>query len=382
MIDPCVRALFSSIKTFDDWTIAYSVRVWFMTSTDTLAAPVRSTFEANPERPEKHLIIAGTGRSGTSFLVRFLSALGLDTALARYGEAAGWDLDANAGLENFGLSPEESLPYVIKSPWIAEYVEKLLGERRFQIDAFILPMRNLVDAAASRAIVELRAIHQSQPWMAECLDRSWETFAHTPGGIVYSLNPLDQARLLAVQFHQLILRVSERQIPIFFPVFPRMASDWEYLYRCLAPVLPAGVTSQMAREAHESVADRSKVRTTDEMRNQANGSAAPHVGSRYPSSVEVDNIALRREIARLRMELASVTETRVGLERHSQNLQSELAAATEARSDLERQRENLQSEIAQLNRAIAGKTAAAASNWRVRLPLARWRWRTGSNAST
>jgi hypothetical protein len=68
------------------------------------------------QSPEKHLIIAGTGRAGTSFLVRYLTELGLDTTLARNGERAGWDAEANAGLENL-LVWGEKLPYVVKSPW-------------------------------------------------------------------------------------------------------------------------------------------------------------------------------------------------------------------------------------------------------------------------
>jgi hypothetical protein len=45
----------------------------------------------------RHLLIAGTGRAGTSFLVRYLTELGLDSRLRRYGENAGWDENANAG---------------------------------------------------------------------------------------------------------------------------------------------------------------------------------------------------------------------------------------------------------------------------------------------
>ena len=187
--------------------------------------------------PEKHLIIAGTGRAGTSFLVRYLTELGLDTTLARNGDRAGWDAEANAGLENLLVSGAD-LPYVVKSPWIGEYVEQILKEERFKIDAFIVPVRDLVEVATSRVVLEQRAIHQHNPWMADQLDRSWETYGHTPGGLVYSLNPLDQARLLAVQFHQLVLKASEAGIPLVFPVFPRIAADWEYLHKSLLPILP------------------------------------------------------------------------------------------------------------------------------------------------
>src|SRR5271166_7173105 len=130
-----------------------------------------------------------------------------------------------------------------------------------------------------------------------------------PGGVVYSLNPLDQARLLAIQFHQLVLKVSEVGLPLIFPVFPRIVTDWEYLHRCMEPILPAHITKEISRAAHARVADVSKVRVTREIstRNQSNVVYRPElfVGPRYPSSSEIDNIALRREIVRIREEQES-----------------------------------------------------------------------------
>jgi len=183
--------------------------------------PPRGEIEANPaiQSPEKHLVIAGTGRAGTSFLVRYLTELGLDTTLTRTGNRAGWDAEANAGLETL-LVPGNDLPYVVKSPWISEYVDQVLNEKQFRIDAFIVPVRDLVEAATSRVVLEQRAIHQTNLWMAEQLNGPWETYGHTPGGVVFSLSPVDQARLLAVQFHRLVLKLSEAEIPFVFPVFP------------------------------------------------------------------------------------------------------------------------------------------------------------------
>jgi hypothetical protein len=258
------------------------------------------------QSPEKHLIIAGTGRAGTSFLVRYLTELGLDTTLARNGERAGWDAEANAGLENL-LVWGEKLPYVVKSPRISEYIEQILKEDRFKIDAFIVPVRDLVEVATSRVVLEQRAIHQHNPWMADQLDRTWETYGHTPGGLVYSLNPLDQARLLAVQFHQLVLKASEAGIPLVFPVFPRIATDWEYLHKSLRPILPPEITEDAARAAHVRVADAAKVRITTEIVKETPSNVIYRTelrpGAQYPSLIEVDNLALRREISRLRHEL-------------------------------------------------------------------------------
>jgi hypothetical protein len=292
------------------------------------------------QNPKRHLIIAGTGRAGTSFLVRYLTELGLDTTLARNGECSGWNSEANAGLEELPIFGND-LPYVVKSPWISECVEQILANKRLKVDAFIVPVRDLVESATSRAVLEQRAIHQNSPWMAEQLDRSWETHGHTPGGVVFSLNPLDQARLLAVQFHRLVLKVSEADIPLIFPVFPRIATDWEYLHRCLGTILPPNITAETARSAHARVADAAKVRVTNEILKDGAGDVIhkKEYAPRFPSQIEVDNIGLRREIARLRQELREQSTLR-------EQLASELQACA---TEFERERAVLETTIEKSN---------------------------------
>jgi hypothetical protein len=302
------------------------------------------------QNPEKHLIIAGTGRAGTSFLVRYLTELGLDTTLARNGDRASWDAEANAGLENLLVSGA-NLPYVIKSPWISEYVEQILKEERFKIDAFIVPVRDLVEVATSRVVLEQRAIHQHNPWMADQLDRSWETYGHTPGGLVYSLNPLDQARLLAVQFHQLVLKASEAGIPLVFPVFPRIATDWKYLHTCLRPILPLEITEDAARAAHARVADAAKVRITGEIIKDTPSNVIYErelkPGPQCPSPIEVDNIALRREISRLRKEL---TEQVSAQELSARKAGRQISELQDANVELEHERACLEAVTQRLQR--------------------------------
>ena len=287
---------------------------------------------------ERHLVIAGTGRAGTSFLVRYLTELGLDTTLARNGNRAEWDAEANAGLETL-LVPGINLPYVVKSPWISEYVEQILNEEQFRIDAFIVPVRDLVEAASSRVVLERRAIHQHNPWMAEELNGTWETYGHTPGGLVYSLNPLDQARLLAVQFHRLVLKASEAGVPLVFPVFPRIAADWKYLFMCLQPVLPPWITESAARAAHARIADTAKVRVTGEIARDASSNVIPareiKRGAQFPSANEVDAIALRREIGRLRGELKEQLAAQELSAETADHLRCEISQLRDAKRDFE-----------------------------------------------
>ena len=87
-----------------------------------------------------HLVIAGTGRAGTTFLVDFLGGCGLDTGRDDPGR---WDL-ARAGREH-ALDSAGELPYVVKDPWLATYCEDL-DLSRIAIDTLIVPIRELCRA--------------------------------------------------------------------------------------------------------------------------------------------------------------------------------------------------------------------------------------------
>ncbi len=268
-------------------------------------------------RASRHLLIAGTGRAGTSFLVRYLTLLGLDTNLSRSGPDAVWNEAANAGLEDLPLPNAGSLPYVIKSPWSYQVIHRALEAGTLTFDAVVVPMRDLTEAAASRTIVEQRALHGSIPWMAE-LDRTWETHGHTPGGIIYSLNPIDQARLLAVGFHQLLERLVRQDIPVILLSFPRLIADAPYLYAKLAPVLPSTVTADIARAAHAASADPGKVRVGGELRGQG--------GFRLdgPGPLRLEHAALQRLLQETRMELEKTRNSLRTLQRLLQETRMEL----------------------------------------------------------
>lgn len=247
-------------------------------------------------------MIAGTGRSGTSFLVRFLAAMGLDTNLARAGEEQ-WSVEANAGLEDIPLTAAfKNLPYVIKTPFLSEIIDTVLGDPAIVIDVVIIPVRDLTEAAASRTVLELQSIHQLQPWMIN-LDHMVETWGTTPGGVVYSLNPVDQGRLLAVGFHRLIERLTKADVPMVFLDFPRLVTDPDYLFGKLGPFLPEGSTGTQVRAVHARLAEATKVRVGKEIRNAAPDKKAGgvHQGPAYPDGNTLDLIALRRELAQQRI---------------------------------------------------------------------------------
>lgn len=262
-----------------------------------------------------HLLIAGTGRAGTSFLVRFLTELGLETHISRFGENP-WDETAQAGLEDLPvMAGLENLPYIFKTPWAYQFIEQMLADSAIALDAVIIPMRDLVEAAASRAIVQLQAIHGQAPWMAR-MDTTWENWGDTAGGAVFSLDPVDQSRLLAVGFHRLVNRLVQAEVPLIFVAFPRLVQDTDYLIDKLRPIIPPSISLEEARRSHRRVADATLVRVGRELRRDAerhlrSAGSAPSM----PTLEELDNIALRREVARLHDRLAKTEAERLALVR-------------------------------------------------------------------
>jgi hypothetical protein len=254
-----------------------------------------------------HLIIGGTGRAGTTFLVQYLDGCGLETHISRNG-AYHYDENANAGLEDVAPGSSDN-PYVFKSPWLYEYVDRLLARDDIVVDAVILPMRGIVEAATSRTLNELRARCANEALPDDCA--LWESWGTTPGGIVYSLNPLDQARLLAVGFHELVHALVKKEIPLVLLDFPRFVEDPEYLYTRLAPVLGDHVPQTRALQVHSRLAEPGKVRVGRDLANDAGGTAlrAPGAavrGPAFPGYESLDRVALRRELDRTRVRSADI----------------------------------------------------------------------------
>ena len=141
------------------------------------------------------------------------------------------DSYSDAGFEEVPLAADcAALPYVIKSPSLYEYIDELL--RTVHLDAAIIPIRELNRAASSRMVVERDAMHRAVPWLADNGD-AWDTWSWSPGGAVFSLHPVDQARVLAVGFHELVERLVRADVPMIFLSFPRIVLDADYLFRAL-----------------------------------------------------------------------------------------------------------------------------------------------------
>jgi hypothetical protein len=218
-----------------------------------------------------HAVIAGTGRCGTTFLVELLTRLKLDTGYSEEqldkqrsrkdgpsGERVNriinpldkdftytaWDPISRAGLEYDVL--RDNAPYIVKSPSFCDIASKVLARDDIKIDHVFVPMRDLSAAAESRRQV-VRANEKRLTLFEKLRDRSkFHARANRyAGGLLKSssMQSGDQEHILCLQLYKLMLSLSSSEIPITLLRYPKLASNPEYLYQKLHPVLQ-GVSAE------------------------------------------------------------------------------------------------------------------------------------------
>ena len=163
-----------------------------------------------------HVVISGTGRAGTTFLVQILTELGLDTGFP--DSQSGMFPNCHAGMEHDIREP--NAPYIVKSPWLCDYLDEVLQEGRIVVDGAIVPMRDLYSASQSRREVSKRADVSLEP-------------GSVPGGLWHTKEPEDQETVLTAQLYKLVYALARHEVPLVLLLFPRLVNDPEYLFRNL-----------------------------------------------------------------------------------------------------------------------------------------------------
>jgi hypothetical protein len=317
--------------------------------------------------PEHHAVIAGTGRAGTSFLVRFLDQCGLDTA----SSTDFFDIRSRAGLEHNVL--DDHVPYVVKDPWFFTYCDDV-DPGAIPIDALLVPVRELMAASTSRILQERIALAEGPRTHGPASDVSSAVTA----GVVYSLDPVDEARILAVGFHRLIHWATVHEVPLFLLEFPRIVNDREYLVETLWPWLSAHCSKEQAKIAFSVVADPHLVRV-----EAPQGSDVARRGS--VDAERLDRNAMRillkeREelLAITKDELAEARETLAESERRLTYAQDRLAEAQGSVVETERALGHVNSALGEMQALLHAATAEVnvlrqTLSWRITKPLRRIR---------
>ena len=171
---------------------------------------------------KRHVIISGTGRAGTTFLVQLFTKLGLDTGFADVTSAV--SASCNAGMEWDLRHPDA--PYIVKSPWICDNLDEILEAGEVVIDHAIVPIRDLHDAAESRRNVVRRSGTTSESPDA------------IHGGLWHTRQPEHQETVLAHQLYKLLFALAKHDIPTSLLHFPRIVRDPVHLWEKVRFLIP------------------------------------------------------------------------------------------------------------------------------------------------
>jgi hypothetical protein len=196
---------------------------------------------------EGHILIGGTGRTGTTLLVQWFTALGFDTGFDLESARKQTDPISGGGLEHsLGRTLKAGLPmpYVAKSPWFGANLDEYLASGQLRARAAVIPIRQLGAAAESRRQVSDRA------------EQAGLDPAKHPGGILGAgqagvvVAKGKQEQRLARTFFDLVYTLVAHDVPIYFLRFPDFALGRQDLYTALRPLLePHGVTHDESNQA-------------------------------------------------------------------------------------------------------------------------------------
>jgi hypothetical protein len=182
--------------------------------------------------PRGHVVITGTGRAGTTFLVQLLTNLKLDTGFNPESIRKGLDDNARAGLEND--IREDGAPYIVKSTSFCDYAGEVVKREDIRLEHVYVPVRDLHAAAESRKHVTRCAVSK-MPFFKRMKHRIVPPIIR--GGLVRTRNPWKIEKVLVLQVYNLILALSEAHIPVTLLRFPKLVTDNAYLYKKLKPIL-------------------------------------------------------------------------------------------------------------------------------------------------
>jgi hypothetical protein len=189
-----------------------------------------------------HILITGTGRAGTTFLVQLLTLLGFDTGFTEKDFKTLIHPISLGGLEHDIRKPG-SKPYIIKSPWICDYIDEIMFNKDITIDHIIIPIRNIEHAAESRRLVSQKNVVEGG---------LWGTGSQRKG---------EQEIVLMKKFYDLILRLSSERNPslITFLDFPKLIKNYVYLWSKLDCIFYFTATNKTGYENLSNLVNFEKV---------------------------------------------------------------------------------------------------------------------------
>lgn len=156
------------------------------------------------------ILITGTGRSGTTFLIKLFSFLDFDTGYTKDNYHISISKNCNSGMEkNINASN-----YVLKNPLFLESIENICKNDKYNIKYVIIPIRDYKKSALSRV-----------------------SHKNNNGGLWKATNLDEQILYYNKLMANYMYMMAKYEINTILLDFDKMVGDSEYLYNKLKIVL-------------------------------------------------------------------------------------------------------------------------------------------------
>ena len=177
------------------------------------------------------ILISGTGRCGTTFLIKIFSFLGMDTGFTLDNYEKAIFKNCNAGMER-KIDSEYS---ILKNPNFIKDIDSILN--KVTIQYMIIPIRNFEESAESR-----------------------ERNGKACGGLVWGANDSSsQKDIYNKIFANYLQYMVQYEIPTIFIDFVKMIVDKEYLFTKLQPIFDKHrITMDVFTPVYEKASQYSK----------------------------------------------------------------------------------------------------------------------------
>lgn len=161
------------------------------------------------------IVISGTGRCGTTFLMILFTLLQYNTGFTPGNYDNHIFANCNSGLENLDIARMATQYEVVKHPELTDHpdlLDKFL--EKYTIRQMIIPIRNYEDAAESRA--KLGGVNGGDGSIA--------------GGLWKANNKEEQLDFYRYKMSNYLVSMVRHDIPTIFLDFNQMIRDPHYLY--------------------------------------------------------------------------------------------------------------------------------------------------------
>jgi len=156
------------------------------------------------------ILITGTGRCGTTFLIKLFSFLGFDTGFNRDNYKLYIASNCNSGMER---NYKENY-YILKNPRFMLNIEHILKDKSIIIKKVIVPLRDLNSSASSRV-----------------------KYGKSEGGLWFASDMLSQINFYQKILTNYIMIATKYDINTIFIDFDKMINDKIYLFNKLKMIL-------------------------------------------------------------------------------------------------------------------------------------------------